>query len=165
MHQDTHSSEGGVGLRLDIPGHGSLTLSHLVMDLNGTLAVDGRPLACVAERLMALRHHFQVNVLTAGTHGNVDECAIVLGARPRRVTTGLEKRDYIRALDAARVVVMGNGANDVLMLEEAALGIAVLGAEGLCAEVIRVADVVVTDPCTGLDLLLHPARLIATLRR
>jgi soluble P-type ATPase len=40
----------------------------------------------------------------------------------------------------------------------------VLGPEGLCAAALRAADVVVTDPCDGLDLLLMPARLIATLR-
>jgi len=135
------------------------------MDLNGTLAVDGIPMPGVAERLGELRERLTLHILTAGTHGNVDACARALGVVPRLVGTGVEKRDYIRALGAAQVVAMGNGANDVPMLEEAALGIAVLGAEGLCVEALKMADVVVADPCAGLDLLLHPARLVATLRR
>ena len=80
------------------------------------------------------------------------------------IGTGSEKRDHVRTLGPEQVVAMGNGANDVLMLQDAALAIAVLGPEGLCADALRASDVVVADPCAGLGLLLHPARLVATLR-
>jgi soluble P-type ATPase len=134
-----------------------------VLDFNGTLAVDGHVVAGVAERLDALRVHLQLHVLTAGTHGHMDECAAVLGQQPRAIGTGTEKRDHVRTLGPEQVAAMGNGANDVLMLREAALAIAVLGPEGLCVDALRASDVVVADPCAGLDLLLHPARLVATL--
>jgi soluble P-type ATPase len=161
--QTTRGDEQGM-LRIAIPGREVLTLRHLVLDLNGTLAVDGHVVAGVAERLDALRAHLQLHVLTAGTHGHMDECASVLGVQPLAIGTGAEKRDHVRTLGSRQVVAMGNGANDVLMLQEAALAIAVLGPEGLCAHALAAADVVVADPCAGLDLLLHPARLVATLR-
>ena len=44
---------------------------------------------------------------------------------------GEEKRTHVRALGSSTVVAIGNGANDVPMLDEAALAIAVLGREGL----------------------------------
>lgn len=147
-----------------IPGRDGLALRHLVLDLNGTLAVDGHVVAGVPERLALLREQLRIHVLTAGTHGHMEECARALGSHLHPVATGVEKRDYVRALGAANVVAMGNGANDVAMLREAALTIAVLGAEGLCAEALRAADIVVVNPCDALDLLLHPARLVATLR-
>ena len=50
------------------------------------------------------------------------------------------------------------------MLQEAALGIAVLGPEGLAAEALLAADVVVASIEDALDLLLRPHRLVATLR-
>ena len=50
-------------------------------------------------------------------------------------------------------------------LHQGGLAIVVLRREGLCADALRASDVVVADPCAGLDLLLHPARLVATLRR
>jgi soluble P-type ATPase len=162
--QTTRGDEQGA-LRIAIPGRDLLTLRHLVLDLNGTLAVDGHVVTGVAERLDALRAHLQLHVLTAGTHGHMEECASVLGVQPLAIGAGTEKRDHVRMLGPRQVVAMGNGANDVLMLQEAALGIAVLGPEGLCADVLRASDVVVADPCAGLDLLLHPARLVATLRR
>jgi soluble P-type ATPase len=71
----------------------------------------------------------------------------------------------IEQLGAEHVVAIGNGANDAGMLSAAALGIAVLGAEGLAVEALLAAAVVVGCIEDGLDLLLHPQRLVATLRR
>ncbi|MGQ9586586.1 MAG: hypothetical protein ACUVXG_14470 [Anaerolineae bacterium] len=51
------------------------------------------------------------------------------------------------------------------MLEEVALGIAVLGREGLARETWPAADIVVSHACDALDLLLDPQRLIATWRQ
>lgn len=51
------------------------------------------------------------------------------------------------------------------MLAAAALGIAVLGPEGLATEALQAADLVVGQVEDALDLLLHPTRLLATLRR
>lgn len=62
------------------------------------------------------------------------------------------------------VAAVGNGANDAAMLREAALGIAVLGPEGLAAEALLAADVLVRDVRDALDLLLQPERLVATWR-
>ena len=165
MSGRTSDGDEGKGLQVAIPGRDVLVLRHLVLDLNGTLAVDGHVVAGVAERLDALRAHLRLHVLTAGTHGCMDECTSVLGVQLLAIGTATEKRDHVRTLGPEQVVAMGNGANDVLMLQEAALGIAVLGPEGLCVDALRASDVVVADPCAGLDLLLHPARLVATLRR
>ena len=63
------------------------------------------------------------------------------------------------------MAAIGNGANDADMLQTAAVGIAVLGAEGLAAETLLAADVVCANPLDALDLLLNPRRLIATLRK
>ncbi|WP_346347138.1 hypothetical protein [Burkholderia cenocepacia] len=51
------------------------------------------------------------------------------------------------------------------MLEQAALGIAVLGTEGLAADALEAADVVVRHAVDALGLMLFPTRLIASLRR
>lgn len=67
-------------------------------------------------------------------------------------------------MGAAGVAAIGNGANDAKMLETAALGIAVLGPEGLAVETLHAANVVVPHINDALDLLLKPVRLIATLR-
>jgi soluble P-type ATPase len=49
-------------------------------------------------------------------------------------------------------------------LKEAALGIAVLGDEGLSVSAMQNADLVVKNISDALDLFLKPKRLTATLR-
>jgi soluble P-type ATPase len=50
------------------------------------------------------------------------------------------------------------------MLQESALGIAVLQDEGAAAAALIAADVVASDIQSALELLLRPLRLVATLR-
>jgi hypothetical protein len=56
-------------MELAIPGFGRLRLEHLVLDYNGTLAVDGRPLPGVKTRLKRLARSLRIHVITADTFG------------------------------------------------------------------------------------------------
>jgi P-type E1-E2 ATPase len=152
--------------RVSIPGRGILELEHLVLDLNGTIAVDGEVLAGVPQRLAALSKTLTVHLVTADTQGRAAVIAEKLRVKLVRVTPGDEaeqKRALVERLGAERVVAIGNGANDAGMLQAAALGIAVIGTEGLAVEALQAADMVATIH-DALDLLLHPRRLVATLR-
>jgi len=51
------------------------------------------------------------------------------------------------------------------MLRAAALGVAVVGPEGMAGKLAAAADVVVVRVEDALDLVLRPGRLAATLRR
>ncbi len=155
-------------IALSIPGFGDFEIEHVVFDVNGTLAADGVLVDGVKERLDALRGQADIHLLTADTHGHQAHIDALLGLTATRITPGEEreqKRAFVRQLGAERVVAIGNGGNDVGMLETAAIGIAVLGAEGLCTEALASADVVVTNILDALDLLLKPRRLVASLRR
>ena len=151
-----------------IPGQGVLRLEQLVLDLNGTIARDGELLPGVAERLQELAPRLAIHLVTADTRGRAAELTDQLGITLARVLPGQEskqKRELIERLGAEQAVAVGNGRNDVAMLQEAALGIAVLGPEGLSADALQSADILVADVCDALDLLLHPQRLVATWRR
>ncbi len=152
---------------LDIPGFGPLDMAHLVLDFNGTIALDGALLPGVAERIRTLAGRMDVYVVTADTFGRVRKELAGLPCAVEVLTPGDEaeaKLAVVQRLGAGRVVAVGNGANDAAMLKEAALGLAVVGGEGAASTTVRAADVVVTDVLTGLDLLLNPLRLTATLR-
>ena len=154
-------------IRLRIPGRDVLELDNLVLDLNGTIALDGELLEGVPERLVAVSEKLHIHLVTADTQGRAEPIAEELGVTLVRVAPGDEaaqKRALVKHIGADRVVAIGNGANDAGMLREAALGIAVLGAEGLAVEALQAADVVATIH-DALDLLLHTRRLVATLRR
>lgn len=154
-------------LEIDIPGKGTLKLSHLVLDYNGTVACDGHLLPGVQERLALLSAYLDVHLLTADTFGSVKE--EMSGINCRMAVIGKEdqalaKRNYIDTLGSGNCVCIGNGRNDRLMLKSAALGVAVVQAEGAALDAVLAADVVIGNIGDALDLLRFPLRLAATLR-
>jgi P-type E1-E2 ATPase len=150
-------------LVVEIPGRETLRLTHAVLDYNGTLAVDGRLLPGVEDDLGRLRDRLAIVLLTADTHGTARAAADRLGVPVEVVQSGADKAAFVTALGSG-VVAIGNGRNDVALFEASDLAIAVLGPEGLATAALAAADVVVADIRDALALLLHPTRLIATLR-
>ncbi len=152
---------------VEIPGSTNLQLSHLVLDYNGTLALDGDLLDGVAEIMKELAIHLQLHVITADTHGTVAKklaglpCSLhIIGPHEQ----DRQKDAFVRSLVAERVAAIGNGRNDGLMLKTAALGIALVQEEGASLVAILQADIICTDILNAFDLLLKPDRLKATLR-
>ena len=154
-------------IELNIPNRGNLRLAHVVLDVNGTLAKDGRLLDKVAKPLAGLRDRLTIHLLTADTYGKQDNIDMMLGMHATRLRPGDEaaqKADYVRQLGAETVVAIGQGANDSGMLEAAGIGIAVLGEEGLAVSAMLKADIVAASIFDALNLLEYPTRLVATLR-
>lgn len=153
-------------LTIDIPGWGSYPIRHLVLDLNGTLALDGGLIPGVMERIRDLTPKLDIHVLTADTFGNAAKVChglpVTLHIIPKEDQTRA-KQKYLRGLPL-KTVAIGNGRNDMGMLVDAALGIAVMGPEGASTEAVRAADVVTMSINDALDLLIYPDRLKATLR-
>jgi len=155
-------------IEIEVPGRGTYRLKHLVLDVNGTIAVNGRLVEGMAKRVAALRDLVEVHMLTADTRGRQRVIDAQLGMRAARITPedeAAQKASFVRDLGSEGVCAVGNGANDAETLREARLAIAVLGQEGLAVETLNAADVVVPSVNAALDLLLHPLRLVATLRR
>jgi soluble P-type ATPase len=161
-------AEQGQGnmLTVDIPGCGRLEIAHLVLDLNGTLAVDGVVPDTVLERLQTLSRAVEVHVITADTFGTVERLhGLDVSVQVLEPGDQVEaKAALVRTLGAAHTMSIGNGANDEGMVREAAVGIAIIGREGAHARTVLAADVVVGRIEDAFDLLLTPKRLIATLR-
>lgn len=148
---------------LEMPD-GPTPFTHLVLDFTGTLSLDGALLPGVVERLERLASDLQVTVLTADTFGTARDALKELPVEVGIIRNGAEKAGLVSAMGPEGVIAVGNGRNDVPMMEVAGLSIAVLGPEGSAAELLARADVVTRDITDALDLILHPLRLKATLR-
>lgn len=154
-------------IEIDVPGHRKLPIEHLVLDYNGTIACDGKLLEGVRERLIDLSKKLTVHVLTADTFGNARSglegvpCDLVILPPGDQAEA---KRWRVEELGPECTICIGNGRNDRMMLECAAVGIAVVLEECASCEAVKAADVVCTSATSALDLLLNPKRLIATLR-
>ena len=153
-------------IRIDIPGRDVLEIEHVLLDYNGTIAVDGVLAPGVAELIGELASQAHVAVLTADTYGTVNDQCDPLGVEavtfPRAGAAEFKKR-YAKSMKG-QVACVGNGYNDVAMFDEADLGIAVLDAEGAYAGLIAHADILARSAAEGLSLLLYPDRIRATLR-
>lgn len=153
-------------LKIKIPGREEMTLSHLILDYNGTIAEDGYIIEGIDWRLEQLRRDLRIYVITADTHGTA---AARCQGLPLEVMTfpttevGKIKADEAKKL-AGGVVTIGNGFNDIQMSDAADLSICVIGKEGCCGSLLSHADIVVTSIHDALDLLLKTDRIRATLR-
>jgi len=155
-------------LELDVKGFGKITATFLVLDYNGTLALDGKMLPGVRDILMRLAKVFQIIILTADTFGKVNEEVKKLPVEVVILKGSSEdesKKSYVRKLGSAHVIAIGNGRNDALMLEEAAIGIAVIQQEGAASATLQNADMVCSGILDALGLLENPKRIMASLRK
>lgn len=151
-------------LSVPIPGRGELRLEHLLLDVNGTLTSRGVLIDDVESRIESLREVLDIQLVSADTFGTLDAIAERLRVGAMRAATGDDKLRVLNEWGRDRSAVIGNGANDVLVLDAAALGFVVLGPEGASATALRSADVVCASAADALDLLLDPKALSATLR-
>ena len=156
-----------MGIAIDIPGYGTLAVEHVVMDYNGTLAVDGRIAPGVSEALGRLSGHLTLHVITADTFGLAAAELSGVDCRIRVLESGdhrQAKRDFVETLGSDSTAAIGNGRNDSMMLKAAALGIVVLLEEGAAMEAVTAADILCPSIISALGLLENPMRLKATLR-
>jgi soluble P-type ATPase len=152
---------------LDIPGFGLIRLEHLVSDFTGTLSVDGKLIAGVRERLNSIAEFLNIHILTADTFGRARgelrgincEVHILIGE-----DHDIQKEEFIKRLGPDKVIAFGNGNNDRRMLRMARIGIAVMLDEGCSVDAVNSSNILVKSINDGLDLLLNPLRLKATLR-
>ena len=155
-------------IEVSVPGHDVLRIKYLVLDFNGTLAVDGELLSGVRKRLKTLAKELDIFVVTADTFGRAKAelkgLPVEVVILPTDIPQDIAKAEYVNRLGAEATMCIGNGRNDRAMLKQAGLGIAIMLDEGVAVEALLSSDVVVSDIRCALDLLIYPLRLVATLR-
>ncbi|GAB6134934.1 HAD family hydrolase [Thermococcus prieurii] len=148
---------------MEVPGYGKIEFNAVLFDLNGTLGVEGKVSDDVKELLAKLADRYTVVVLSADTFGTLEEEFRGLPVRIERVSSGVEKAEIAEGY--APYAAVGNGNNDVAMLEKAELAFCVIGREGATVDALLASDIVVTDVRDAIEMLLNEKKLIATLRR
>ncbi|NJE10376.1 HAD family hydrolase [Thermococcus sp. MAR1] len=145
-----------------IPNYGEIMAQNIIFDLNGTLGESGKVDGEVKHLLERLADKYTVVVLSADTFGTLEEEFKGLPLRIERVSGGAEKAEIARGYGP--YIAVGNGNNDVAMLEGAELAFCVIGPEGASIDALLASDVVVRDVKDAIGMLLDEKKLIATLR-
>ncbi|MFH0811648.1 MAG: ATPase P [Pseudomonadota bacterium] len=152
----------------EIPGKGIVQIKNLLLDLNGTIATDGVIAPKIKTMINTLSQKLRIFILSADTQGNLEKATKgikgeVIRIPARNSTKG--KKEFLQQVEPSKTAVIGNGYNDLFILKEARLGIGVIGREGASVRALLNSDIVVRDIFDALDLLIHPLRIKATLRR
>jgi soluble P-type ATPase len=150
------------------PGMESLDIHFVLIDFEGTLAMDGRVHPKAKDKVNLLSKRVTVYILTKSSKEKVEETLKKMKAEILSMTEGdssQQKLDVLQRLGPHQTAVIGNGFDDVQIMEQAGLGMCVIGKEGSSAEAMAKADLVVTNVLDALDFLLKPLRQRATLAR
>jgi len=148
------------------PGQEPLEIDSILLDFEGALASDRRVHPKVKDKINLLSKRAKIYILTKEEKEHAKEFLKKVKAEIiclMEGTSSQRKLDLLRQLGASRTVAIGNGADDVPMIEEAGFGICVLGKEGTFSEAIKKADVVFMNMLDALEFLLKPLRQRATL--
>ncbi len=154
--------------QIKINNYGNLNLKHIVLDYNGTIAKDGILKEDVKKLLPSLSKIYTLHVITADTFGSVHKQVDGFDINVKVLTSEnhtLEKAQYIDSLNSANCAAIGNGNNDIEMLQSAKLAIALVGDEGCATKTLLQSDIVCKNIKDALELFLNTKRLIATLRK
>ncbi|NJE04568.1 HAD family hydrolase [Thermococcus sp. M36] len=147
---------------MEIPNYGIIEFYAVLFDLNGTLGEGGKVDEEVRHLLERLADRYTVVVLSADTFGTLEEELKGLPVRVERVSSGAEKARIAEGYKPYAAV--GNGNNDVAMLEGAELAFCVVGPEGATVDALLASDIIVKDVRDAIAMLLDERKLIATLR-
>ncbi len=152
-------------LTLEIPGNKTYRIKDLVLDFNGTIAIDGKLITGVKEKIQKLSKLLDIYVLTGDQHHNAEKVLHNLAINIKVVHGKKEKIEFINSIGNNHIVYIGNGLIDTKALKKSAIGICVIEKEGASTKALLSSDIVTINILDALDLLLVPCRLICTLKK
>ena len=152
---------------LNLPGRDDLAIKHVMLDYNGTIAIDGILIDGVAAKINALSDRVAFHVVTADTYGTVAQQLEGVKCQLVNITQSVEfgsKLDYLCYLGKNHTLCVGNGFNDKDVLKQSVLGICLVQDEGLSVAALTSSDIVCKSIVDVFSYIEKPQRLKATLR-
>jgi P-type E1-E2 ATPase len=148
-----------------VPEIGEMELKTIVLDLNGTLAVKGKIVSGVKNRLRELKKMGYSMVFFSGDQrGNAQELADTLGIEFRKALNSAEKEKHLLQMESDKTVAIGNARIDIGMFKHAKVSIATVQAEGIHSGILNYVDIIVPCITDALDILIDENTFSATMR-
>jgi P-type E1-E2 ATPase len=149
----------------NIPPNKKIEINTIILDLNGTLSVNGKIPLGVKNRLNKLKKlGFKIILFTGDQRGTASKICKKLGIDYKITFTGKDKEKEILKLNPNTCASIGNGKIDIGTFKHAKLSILTLQAEGISTKALPYTDILVLSIVDALDLFLNKDSLCATLR-
>lgn len=152
---------------LSIPGRENIQIFNVILDFNGTIAIDGKLIDGVSEKINELSNLMNFYVVTADTYGTAERELSGVDCKVINLSGSDEfesKLDVLNSLGKDVTLCVGNGFNDRIVLKECVLGISLLQNEGLNVDALVASDLVCKSIIDVFSCFENPNRLVATLR-
>lgn len=147
-------------------GVGEIELDTIILDLNGTLAVNGKLVDGVKERLSKLKElGYTIYLFTGDQRGNAALLAAEIGIVLQKATSSDEKEELSLKLNSEKTVAIGNARIDIGTFKHSKVRIATVQAEGIHVEILKHVDILTTSINDALDILINPDTFNATMRK
>lgn len=146
-------------------GAGEIELNTIVLDLNGTLAVNGKVPEGVSERIKKLKElGFKILLFSGDQRGTALGISQDLGIELKRASTTEEKEALTKELNAQTTVAIGNARIDIGTFKHSKISIGTIQAEGIHTGILPHLDILVPSINDALDLLINKDSFEATMR-
>ncbi len=153
-------------IRIERPGQSPLEIEFILLNFEGTLTTDRQVHPKAKDKINLLSKRTTVYVFAMQPKEVVDERLRKVKAEVIYLTQGDASRtklDWVRQLGPSRCAAIGNATSDVALMQEAGIGMYVIGREGSSGQALNHADVIFSDILDALDFLLKPLRQKSTL--
>jgi len=146
-------------------GVGEINLNTIILDLNGTLAIDGKLVEGVIPRIVKLKElGFKIYLFTGDQRGTAAMQAKELGIELMFAKTTEEKAECAKKCNFETTVAIGNARIDIGTFDNAKIKIGTLQREGIHAGILPHIDILMPSINDALDLLINPDSFNATMR-
>lgn len=143
-----------------------MEIKTLVLDLNGTLTVHGQVPGGVHEQIDTLKSlGFRIVLLSGDVRGTAKDIAEQLRIELIMAKNSDEKELAILKLEPQTCASIGNARIDIGTFKHARVSVLTLQAEGIHAETIQYADIIVPSIQDALSLFIDKKSFEATMRK
>ena len=149
----------------NIPKGETIEINTIVLDLNGTLTVNGKLESSTEKLVKQLQNKgFRLVLISGDIRGTAKSIAYELGIDLFLGASSDEKAAQMQQFDKNKTAAIGNARIDIGTFENAILSIATLQAEGIHTGILKHVDIIVPSIDDALQLFLDKKSLEGTLR-
>ena len=152
-------------MQFNIPQGESFEITTIVLDLNGTLSVNGKISDKTKSLISKLKElNYRIVLISGDIRGNAKIIAKELGIEILLGKTSDEKVKQMYNFDIEKTASIGNARIDIGTFINSKLSIATLQSEGIHTGILKYVDIIVPSIEDALNLFIDKKSLEGTLR-
>lgn len=153
-------------MKYNVPEIGEIEIKTIVLDLNGTLSVNGDISQQTKEKIdLVTKEGVKIILFTGDQRGTAESLCKEIGVEFHRAKSSKEKAELSEKLDYETTAAIGNARIDIGTFKNAKVSVATLQSEGIHVGILAHVDVIVPSIEDALDFFLNENTFCATMRK